>query len=318
MKSKITLFAIVLLSNFMDAQTTSIPDPSFEQVLLNQNIDTDGVINGQINTADALAVTTLNITSPNGNGIMYINDLTGIEAFTSVDTLRVNGTMIEELNVSTLANLKYLDCTENMLSSIDVSNNALLEYLNISSDGDVMPINNIDEIDLSNNPAIKNLIAVGGINYINLKNSNNNSDLDIDISAGSAGFGIPEDVILGNTCIEVDNETLTQDNQLPYYNWTISNANKSYSLVETCTAGTQKFKKADITLYPNPAADTVTLTTSDTFTDAAIYTTTGQKVKQLTTGSAMLTTDVSSLNAGIYFIKVKTQSGISTKKLIVQ
>src|SRR5690606_11274092 len=96
-----------------------------------------------------------------------IHDLTGLEAFINLESLTVSLTMVEELNVSTLANLKYLYCVGNMLTSIDVSNNPLLEYLDITSGGDVLPMNGFTDIDLSNNPNIHTLIAIGGISKIN-------------------------------------------------------------------------------------------------------------------------------------------------------
>src|SRR5690606_3173665 len=135
----------------LKAQTIAIPDYRFEQALVDLNIDSDGVINGQILVSDALNVTELVITPsvvPNypyniGNDYLegLIHDVTGIEGFVNLESLTINVTMIEELNVSTLVKLKYLDCTDNMLTSIDVSNNILLEYLDISSGGDVIPFN---------------------------------------------------------------------------------------------------------------------------------------------------------------------------------
>lgn len=82
-------------------------------------------------TADALAVTTL-INAPEPGSGEYIEDLTGIEGFINLESLTVNFTNIGELNVSTLVNLKYLDCVDNGLTSLDVSSNPLLEYLDIT------------------------------------------------------------------------------------------------------------------------------------------------------------------------------------------
>jgi len=45
------------------AQITLIPDPKFEQFLIDKGIDSDGIINGQILTADALSVTKMHIYS---------------------------------------------------------------------------------------------------------------------------------------------------------------------------------------------------------------------------------------------------------------
>ncbi|SEI00636.1 hypothetical protein SAMN02927937_02688, partial [Paenimyroides aquimaris] len=54
--SKITLLYLFLFSGISfitRAQVTLIPDATFEQLLVNMNIDSDGIINGQILTSDA-------------------------------------------------------------------------------------------------------------------------------------------------------------------------------------------------------------------------------------------------------------------------
>src|SRR5690606_15938296 len=148
MKKILYLLFFIMVSYKATAQITYISDPIFEQELITQNIDSDGVVNGQMLTSDALAVTSLTISGVISNGeYVYINDLTGLEDFINLESLIINSTMVEELNVSTLVNLKYLDCVDNMLTSIDVSNNVLLEYLDITSGGDVEPFNNFSKID---------------------------------------------------------------------------------------------------------------------------------------------------------------------------
>src|SRR5690606_16717572 len=173
-----------------------------------------GVVNGQMLTSDALAVTSLTISGVISNGeYVYINDLTGLEDFINLESLIINSTMVEELNVSTLINLKHLDCVDNMLTSIDVSNNILLEYLDITSGGDVYPMNHFTEIDLSNNPNIHTLKA-SGVSKINLNNNSNNENMFIDIGCWLC-WDYPTDYIAGNVCIEVDNAIVAQDNQYP-------------------------------------------------------------------------------------------------------
>lgn len=182
MKLTFTFLIIVFSISCTEAtaQITSIPDAAFEQVLIDLEIDSDGIVNGQIANSDAEATTTLTI-SPDGIPDPYIYDLTGIEAFINLEELNVNNTMAEQLNVSTMPNLKHIDCHTNMLTHIDVSNNPLLEYLDISSGGDVYPFNSFSEIDLSNNPNFKELHATNAVVYINLKNGNNNPDMLLDI-----------------------------------------------------------------------------------------------------------------------------------------
>ena len=193
MKKQLLLSFLIATGYTVTAQTTAIPDPLFEQELINLSIDSDGIVNGQIATADAEAITSLTI-NPENTGSDYIADLTGIEAFVNLENLTVNFTIIEELNVSTMPNLKHLNCIDNTLEYLDVSNNPLLEELYLHTGGDVYPLNSINQIDLSHNPNIRKLTA-SAISYINLKNGNNNPDMIIYI-------GVPDlPTELPNTCI---------------------------------------------------------------------------------------------------------------------
>jgi hypothetical protein len=52
-----------------------------------------------------------------------ISDLTGIQAFTSLSQLSLNGNSLTTLNISALTNLSYLDCRYNNLTSLTLSAN---------------------------------------------------------------------------------------------------------------------------------------------------------------------------------------------------
>jgi len=89
MKTTLYILFIIAIGYKSTAQITLIPDPNFEQFLINEGIDSDGVINGQIFTVDALAVTKMHIHSTMGwnNPDEYIQDITGLEAFVNLDSL---------------------------------------------------------------------------------------------------------------------------------------------------------------------------------------------------------------------------------------
>src|SRR5690606_24483209 len=295
------LLFFIAVSYKATAQITYIPDPIFEQELITQHIDSDGIINGQILTSDALTVTSLTLYAVGVGTGQYINDLTGIEDFINLESLIVNVTMIEELNVSTLVNLKYLDCVDNMLTSIDVSNNILLEYLDISSGGDVYPMNHITEIDLSNNPNIHTLKAVGGTTKINLNNGNNNPNMFINIIATYQETD--PDEIYGHTCIEVDNVEAAQNNQAPYSEWTIYHAYMTYSYtddIEACALKITSFKENKIKIYPNPVTDILYFDTTDTIIEKAmVYDLSGRKIMEQ---NQVNTISVSDLQKGNYIL----------------
>jgi cyclophilin family peptidyl-prolyl cis-trans isomerase len=306
----------IAVSYKVTAQITYIPDPLFEQELIAQNIDSDGIVNGQILTSDALAVTSLTIYAVGSSIGQYINDLTGLEDFINLESLTVNVTMVEELNINTLLNLKYLDCVDNMLTSIDVSNNILLEYLDITSGGDVEPMNAFTEIDLSNNPNIHTLNAMGIINKINLNNGSNNSNMFINVSAG---YWVEDGEFYGNVCIEVDDVELAQNNQYPYSEWTIYHSGKTYSYtdnVEDCSLSTHSFTQNKISIYPNPVSDVLYFETTDTIIEKVmVFDLSGRKVLEQ---NNVDTISVLNLQKGNYILKIVSDKGIQTEKIIVK
>ncbi len=106
---------------------TSIPDPAFEQELINLGIDSPGP-NGSVISASIRSVTTLSINNP------AINDLTGIEGFQNLTTLVISNTSISSLDVSTLENLTDVVLTNNSnLSSLSLGDDDLDLTVNSNS-----------------------------------------------------------------------------------------------------------------------------------------------------------------------------------------
>lgn len=126
-------------------QITLIPDSNFEQRLIALNIDTDGVVNGQVFTADINTITNLNV---NYSGI---SDLTGIEDFIALEDLQAVDNIITSLDISNLVDLKILYLDGNNLNSLDISQNLKLTILRIRGNqisGVYNTTNNTDLIEL--------------------------------------------------------------------------------------------------------------------------------------------------------------------------
>jgi hypothetical protein len=97
------------------SQNTLIPDPNFEQALIDLAYDT-APINGSVPTANISGVTYLDVFNNN------ITDLTGIEDFTALTFLSCVLNQLTSLDVSTNTALMYLYCGQNPLTSLDVRN----------------------------------------------------------------------------------------------------------------------------------------------------------------------------------------------------
>ncbi|WP_310298700.1 T9SS type B sorting domain-containing protein [Flavobacterium aquidurense] len=141
---KITLLFSLLLSSFFGfAQYTLIPDPNFEQALIDLNIDS-GVIDGKVLTSSAAAVISLNISSRG------CTNLTGIQDFVSLQELFCLQNPLMTLDVSKNIALVRLGCSNNLLSSLDVSQNIALQELDCQK-------NRLTILDLSKNTELTKL-----------------------------------------------------------------------------------------------------------------------------------------------------------------
>ncbi|GAB7256995.1 T9SS type A sorting domain-containing protein [Polaribacter sp. OB-PA-B3] len=124
---------------------TLIPDPNFEQRLIALNIDTDGVLNGQVFTADISSLTNLSIVAAG------ITNLTGIEDFVSLTSLSVSFNQLTNIDLSNNINLTSLGANDNQLATIDISPNINLKTLNLEE-------NSIVNLDLSQNLDLEDLL----------------------------------------------------------------------------------------------------------------------------------------------------------------
>lgn len=126
------------------AQNTAIPDANFEQALIDLNIDSDGIINGSVATADISGVTSLSVNNKN------ISDLTGIEDFSSLTYLSCASNSLTSLNVTENVALSVLICRNNGLSELDLSANTSLQVLHCFN-------NRLTSLNISQNSALGDL-----------------------------------------------------------------------------------------------------------------------------------------------------------------
>ncbi|RXG11721.1 gliding motility-associated-like protein [Leeuwenhoekiella aestuarii] len=139
------------------SQTTPIPDTNFEQDLITQGYDTNG-LNGNILNTDAAAFTNYS------TGRNDIIDFTGLEAFVNLVTLNAGTNQFATLPLTTLTLLEELVFDQNMaLASLDLSGNPNLKIFQARANGgsNTAPIT---VIDLSNN------LQLEDINIYNFRN----------------------------------------------------------------------------------------------------------------------------------------------------
>jgi Leucine-rich repeat (LRR) protein len=126
-----------------DCYNTSIPDPVFEQALIDLGHDS-GPIDGLVTTSNISSLTFLNVYNKG------ISSLTGIEDFTALTILYCDSNSLTSLDVSSNTALTTLVCRSNSLTSLDVSSNTALTELYCSS-------NSLTSLDVSSNIALTTL-----------------------------------------------------------------------------------------------------------------------------------------------------------------
>lgn len=138
------LFTIIILvgaimvscsDDIIDVSSTSkfivIPDANFEKELINQGIDSDGIVNQKVLKIDVIDVEYLNISYPGASQI--IEDLTGIEGFTNLKRLYAIANRLTSVDISKNTKLDTLHLMANDLKSIKgLSKATNLKWLNLS------------------------------------------------------------------------------------------------------------------------------------------------------------------------------------------
>lgn len=196
---------------------TYIPDPNFELHLIEKGIDSDGIINKRIATIDIADLISLDVSSSReALESTKILDLTGIEDFRSLRTLRCNFNLLKSLNVSKNTNLVNIFCKYNYLTELNVSKNKKLAQLDFSN-------NFITDINLMENKDLRFLFADNNsLTILNLVNNislerlgcRNNKLRELNVK-NKNNFLINKFLSKGNddlTCIQVDNADYSSKN----------------------------------------------------------------------------------------------------------
>ena len=162
MKKFCILSLTILLSVSTQGQTTAIPDANFEQALIDLGYDT-GTPDGSVPTVNINTITYLPVASKS------ISDLTGIADFAALTGLDCSDNQLTTLDLTQNTLLSNTSCHTNQLTSLDLTQHTGLSVLSVAS-------NQLTSLDLSQNPALVFLSC--GINQLTSLDVTQNPDLE--------------------------------------------------------------------------------------------------------------------------------------------
>ena len=156
----LTLMAILLVSFLVFSQNVVISDTAFLYALIEEGVDTNN--DSLISYAEAEAILSLDV-SERG-----ITDMTGIQSFINLYSLACNANPLTSLELSNNIALTYLDisayctwggCFGGTITTLDISKNTALEVLYCRGQAltslDLSNNNSIIEIRIWNTPSLK-------------------------------------------------------------------------------------------------------------------------------------------------------------------
>jgi hypothetical protein len=243
------------------------------------------------------------------------NQMTDIDLTNNIllESLSLNNNTIASLNLTNNILLEYLTCKNMSINSLDLTNNLNLDVLDCQNTEltsvDVNGLINLKELSItqsnlstlnlsSNSQLEKVSLLVNDLTSLDIRNGNNEN--------------ITQMLTLFNAelyCIDVDDQS-----QAPYPGWG-TDPQTGYS--EDCLLSLSNEELANnISLYPNPFDSIVYIqnNTEMIITSILVYDILGKVLLEESTNVSSV--DLSEFNDGVLFIKIETENGVLTKRLI--
>ncbi|WP_181897574.1 leucine-rich repeat domain-containing protein [Winogradskyella eximia] len=242
--------------------------------------------NNSINSLDVSNNTSLEIFYCNNNALSSLDVTNNV----SLTMFYCQNNTLTSLDVSNNTSLVNLYCNDNSISSLDVSNHTSLVQLLCYN-------NSISTLNVSNSTSLNQLLCYSNsLSSLNLANGNNSS------LAGFVAVSNPD-----LTCIQID------AGFTPPANWQ-TDTTASYS--DDCAAlSVNDFNINSISLQPNPTTSMLNIEMTQSLKQASVYSMLGKEVLK----SENKKLDVSSLENGVFLIKIEDENGnVSIKRFIKQ
>lgn len=265
----------------------AFPDQNLLDALITYNptIDTNGDNFIQFSEAESF-------TSPLLLSNQNINSISGLEAFINVVEFDFSLNNLQVLNLSGFPQIEILKANQSNIQNLNLSQNSNLTSLEVKN-------NNILGLDLSSNSSLVSFKS-GNINLQNI-NFKNGENQNITL------FEVLNSPNLQFIC--VDNTEFAEAN--------FTNVPAQVEFTENCSLlsiADDQFLTDNIILFPNPVSETlqIRMPSSLVFQSATVFSIIGEKLLVISEKSV----DFSNLSAGVYFVKITTDEGSVTRKIV--
>ncbi len=337
---------MLFLIEIVSCQIINFPDTNFKAKLLAANTTTnffagsyssgnfypwmkiDANNDGEIEISEAQLVYSLYLFGSLNSSLSNISDLTGIEYFTSLETLYCANNNLTTINLTNLINLKNFSCQNNQINDLNISE--LTNLITLTCQYNQIPVldftnllnivavncagNLITELDFHNSSSFRHLSCANNPNLItiNLKNGVIQST-NPTIYNSDCFYNCPN---LINICADTD-EIQSLQNYLSICN---SNAcNISFS--SNCELANNNFMVDNFIGFPNPFKNSFKISLSQLKSDnvtVKVYDVLGKSIETLNLSFIEFETIELGKNykSGVYNILVQQNSNFQTLRVI--
>ena len=331
MKS-LLLFSFLTFCFVGYGQIIDFPDIYFKDALVNTKCinsndsdarDADLNDDGEIDLEEALQVTNLKLSNSN------ISSLEGIENFKMLRVLNCESNNLASLDVDELLNLERLHCRFNQITSLDLIK--LVNLLDLRIGGNqLIDLNlegmiKLDFLDCNGN----NLTSINLQGCTNLRfaflSKNKLETLNIQGLLSLTYFNCSNNLLktLYMKKTKVSNLNF-EESPLEYIccdeekiskikNMAIENGQNCEVNSECTVTNTNNFF-TEVSISPNPVTDILYLDTKDNWTKAEIYNISGRIMRSKSLDGQSI--DVSGLESGTYFIRLKDGDSVGLVKFV--
>ncbi|AZI38696.1 T9SS type A sorting domain-containing protein [Epilithonimonas vandammei] len=202
------------------------------------------------------------------------------------------GDSLTSLDVSQNPSLEILVCVSCKFKNLDLSKNLNLKQLRVQ-------FSNLEELNLTNNLKLEFFTVFNNkLKKLNIKNLKRPNYDNFWFSATDG----PD-----LKCIDVDDVIYANEN------WSKNKDSQTiYSTDCSATLATNETQKSQTKIFPNPVKNLLNVQTEAKLQKVEIYSSNGQLIKT----SFLKETNVSTLPKGNYIVKITTDKGVQTEKII--